>query len=213
VSEAAPHWNMWFAVMTRAVNDLFGYHTKESAELERSEALSFLTDEDGSWARRRNEIGTLIGIDGGLIREKIIAILESDDTEVPGAYRESLKHVEDARLMWHKQIAKRKAAHEERKRRAQIAAANRAGLRIARDRQLAEEKAAAALLARRLEMVARINPSDRDRLLFTALIDGGKTVRELGFAVDGEMGFDAIQKWLKKRSDIIETRGARYYLK
>ncbi|TDL78114.1 hypothetical protein E2L08_12505 [Palleronia sediminis] len=111
-----PEKRLLQAIIGQAVTDLFigkpHASTDEESSLARREALYFLTDATGGWARRRAELCLLIDYDPDQVRRSIIAIL--DGTTLPPA---SIgKGIGLARDLWAEQIAREKAAHEARTR-------------------------------------------------------------------------------------------------
>jgi hypothetical protein len=73
----------------------------EEAEQTKQDALSFLTQKAGGWAKRRNELCEAVGIDGDDMRVRVVRVLEGD-TLALGTYegRRELTHVAEARALW-----------------------------------------------------------------------------------------------------------------
>lgn len=71
-----------YAVLSRAIHDLFGVvgltSNKSEAEVAKQEALMFLTQATGGWAKRRNELCEAIGFDGDVVRSRVVRVLEGD---------------------------------------------------------------------------------------------------------------------------------------
>lgn len=63
--------------------------------------MHFWTAETGDAAKDRNLLCSCVGFDGGVMRERVISILEGDDRPIAayGGYSD-LKNVEDARVLW-----------------------------------------------------------------------------------------------------------------
>jgi len=107
-SRTPPEELLIFAVLSRAILDLFGPVTLTSNQAEgkkaRHEALRFLTDQSGGWAKRRTELCDAIGFDGDDVRARVIRVLEGD-TKALDVYegRGSLNHVEEARELWERE--------------------------------------------------------------------------------------------------------------
>ncbi len=94
-----------FSVLSRAILDLFGpvglTSTKEEAQQAKADALSFLTQKSGAWAKRRNDLCDAIGFDGDDVRARVIQVLEGDSTAL-ATYdgRRELTQVAQARALW-----------------------------------------------------------------------------------------------------------------
>lgn len=107
-SRTPPEELLIFAVLSRAILDLFGPTTLANNQAEgkqsRYEALRFLTDHSGAWAKRRTEECELIGFNGDDVRARVIRVLEGD-TKALDVYegRGSLNHVEEARELWERE--------------------------------------------------------------------------------------------------------------
>lgn len=103
-SRQSPEALLVFAILSRAIHDLFGsaiLTNSTEVALAKREALSFLTAERGPWAQQRATYCTLVGLDPDVLRSQIIRILEGDDG--PLAYYgggKELNQTEDARAMW-----------------------------------------------------------------------------------------------------------------
>ena len=111
-SRTPPEELLIFAVLSRAILDLFGPTTLASNQAEgkksRYEAIRFLTDHSGAWARRRIELCDAIGFNGDDVRARVVRVLEGD-TKALDHYegRGSLNHVEVARELWEREKAAR----------------------------------------------------------------------------------------------------------
>lgn len=119
-SRTPPEELLIFAVLSRAILDLFGPTTLASNQAEgrksRYEALRFLTDQSGAWAKRRTELCDAIGFDGDDVRARVMRVLEGD-TKALDVYegRGSLNHVEEARELWEREKQARADAQTRRK--------------------------------------------------------------------------------------------------
>ncbi|WP_170399051.1 hypothetical protein [Ruegeria arenilitoris] len=113
----APAHEMWRAVVSRAIFDLFSAiqmtsHPDEARVL-RDEALRFLTATSGGWARSRYDICTMADINPHLLRSRVVAILEGADVpELDG--RSSLSHIDEARAFWEALKGEDERAHAAR---------------------------------------------------------------------------------------------------
>ncbi len=111
-SRTPPEELLIFAVLSRAILDLFGPTTLASNQADgkksRYEALRFLTDCSGAWARRRTELCDAIGFNGDDVRARVVRVLEGD-TKALDHYegRGSLNHVEEARELWEREKSAR----------------------------------------------------------------------------------------------------------
>lgn len=118
-SRTPPEELLIFAVLSRAILDLFGPVTLTSNQAEgkkaRQDALRFLTDYSGAWAKRRTELCDAIGFDGDDVRSRVVRVLEGD-TKALDIYegRGSLNHVEVARELWEREKAERARATAQR---------------------------------------------------------------------------------------------------
>lgn len=92
------------AIIARAIRDLFGMPgstTPNELALIRRDALAFLTAKAGPWARHRNDLCDLVGLDGDILAARVIRVLEGDDKnlrEYDGGAE--LTGFEEARKMW-----------------------------------------------------------------------------------------------------------------
>lgn len=67
--------SLWAAVLMQALSDAFT--TKDGTPaIEKRTALCLLLDTSGTWARRRNEVASLAGLDGDSVRERCQRILD-----------------------------------------------------------------------------------------------------------------------------------------
>ena len=111
-SRTPPEELLIFAVLSRAILDLFGPTTLASNQAEgkksRYEAMRFLTDHSGAWAKRRTELCDAIGFNSADVRARVVRVLEGD-TKALDHYegRGSLNHVEEARELWEREKAAR----------------------------------------------------------------------------------------------------------
>lgn len=111
-SRTPPEELLIFAVLSRAILDLFGPTTLASNQAEgkksRYEAMRFLTDHSGAWAKRRTELCDAIGFNSDDVRARVVRVLEGD-TKALDHYegRDSLNHVEVARELWEREKAAR----------------------------------------------------------------------------------------------------------
>ncbi len=96
---------MIFSILSRAILDLFGSAgaTSHAEEMEktRSDALTFLTQETGAWARRRKELCEMVGMDSDLVRRRVVRVLEGDSSALDTYEgRGDLTHIDEARVFW-----------------------------------------------------------------------------------------------------------------
>lgn len=107
-SRTPPEELLIYAILSRAILDLFGPTTLASNQAEgkksRYEAIRFLTDHSGAWAKRRAELCDAIGFNGDDVRARVVRVLEGD-TKALDHYegRGSLNHVEEARELWERE--------------------------------------------------------------------------------------------------------------
>ncbi|MFD3189917.1 hypothetical protein ACFMPD_06535 [Sedimentitalea sp. HM32M-2] len=119
-SRTPPEELLIYAVLSRAILDLFGPTTLASNKAEgrksRYEALRFLTDHSGAWAKRRTELCDAIGFNGDDVRSRVVRVLEGD-TRALDVYegRGSLNHVTEARELWEREKQARADAQTRRK--------------------------------------------------------------------------------------------------
>ncbi|WP_299378230.1 hypothetical protein [uncultured Tateyamaria sp.] len=107
-SRTPPEELLIFAVLSRAILDLFGPNTLANNQAEgkksRYEALRFLTDHSGAWAKRRTELCDAIGFNGDDVRARVVRVLEGDSKALDHYEgRGSLNHVEEARELWERE--------------------------------------------------------------------------------------------------------------
>ena len=104
-SRTPPEELLIFSVLSRAITDLFGTvgltANADEAKVAKQDALTFLTQTSGGWAKRRNELCDAVGIDGDEMRDRVVRVLEGDlialDTyETRGA----LTDLAAARALW-----------------------------------------------------------------------------------------------------------------
>lgn len=104
-SRTPPEAALVFAVLSRAIQDLFGSVgtavTPDAVSVVRHAALHFWTSETGDAAKDRGLLCSFVGFDGGAMRERVISILEGDDRPIAAyvGYCE-LKFVKEAREIW-----------------------------------------------------------------------------------------------------------------
>lgn len=97
---------LYNAVLARAVTDLLAETAVALTDKDRFEAMRFLTDAEGPWARSREDICTILDRDPDEVRASIIAILEGGVAPsvrgAGGARRRELKpdSVARARALW-----------------------------------------------------------------------------------------------------------------
>ncbi len=106
-----------YAVLSRAIHDLFGVvgltSNKSEAEAAKHEALMFLTQATGGWAKRRNELCDAIGFDGEVVRTRVVRVLEGDTSALDTFDgRGALSDVAHARELW--ELEKQRSAQARR---------------------------------------------------------------------------------------------------
>ncbi|MEY8119982.1 hypothetical protein AB9F26_17225 [Falsihalocynthiibacter sp. BN13B15] len=104
-SRTTPEELLVFSILSRAILDLFGSvgltANEDEAKTAKRDALIFLTQKSGGWAKRRNELCEAIGVDGDDMRARVVRVLEGD-TMALETYetRGSLTQVAEARALW-----------------------------------------------------------------------------------------------------------------
>jgi hypothetical protein len=100
---ATPERHLWAAIVLRVISDLF-FPSTIIDPATRRRALTWLTSASGDLALDRRIACTFAGIDGDLLRKRIIAILNGD---VPFDYFPGVRNTEaaldEARAMWRAQ--------------------------------------------------------------------------------------------------------------
>jgi len=213
----SPEQDLILAVVKTAVDDL-----TSTDEFERFEAFQFFLQEKGSWADSRREYFSLIGLDEESVlhalRDKLLdppekpsknwTMYELYDVLPSTPFKASdLRDKVDLRYM---QMAGRlhhlmASGHIVRLNRGKFIRAD------CHDAWRAQELKAIAPPPPPAEPPP---PSTTQAALLYVLRDGPKTVREIGFAFDGEVGVDAIKQRLQRAAarGLIEKDGSAYRL-
>lgn len=184
-SRTPPEHALIIAILGRAILDLFGstgvtINPTEAANV-RHEALRFLTDTTGGWAKRRSDLCDVVGIDGDDMRDRVVRVLEGGDISLDVFdARNTIATVEGARELWaYQKLApeREQAARDERTR-----------------------KVNARTQFERLELIRRAHQNSHmnkahitETTIFEILRGGQKTIREILFALDGELETSAIR--------------------
>ena len=179
-SRTPPEHALIIAILGRAVLDLFGAcpaSNSDEAENARHEALVFLTASSGGWANRRRELCDVVGIDGDDMRDRVVQILEGASISLAAFdARNTHTNVDKARQCW---------AHEK-------AAPTRQ--QAAREEQARKVKARTGAIG----TATPTKPQITRTTVLETLRDGPKTIREIGFALDGELETSSIRQHLEK---------------
>ncbi|WP_170411272.1 hypothetical protein [Ruegeria atlantica] len=98
------------AIIMQAYRDLFMPIQKNAAsagitQLEQDQAISFLTDHQGAFARHRNDLCSLIGWDGDVLAACIRRMMEGEEFPIvsdknASSFRKHLQGVERVRVRW-----------------------------------------------------------------------------------------------------------------
>lgn len=232
----SPEVRLCRAIIARVIEDLFGSLGPEanSHAAVRKQALNWLTASAGSTAWDRDHLCSLAGLDGEVLRRRVIAILEG--RLVPGFFADTRRNgdnLTNARALWGAQNAGKAAQRTEdakvaeAQRIAEAEAAKAQADWLARRkadaenrRKKAEEQAAlkARIAARREEAMAAATRKDakikQSAALLRLLRDGPKTMRELFFDMGGTMDKEAIRWRLNKAREagLAELNGTTWKL-
>jgi hypothetical protein len=68
---------LWAAVLAQVLSDAFGESRRPIAESEQTKARSFCLADSGQWAKEREVVCALAGIDPAAFREKVLALHEA----------------------------------------------------------------------------------------------------------------------------------------
>jgi len=104
-SRVPPEVLLIFSILSRAILDLFGTvgltANADEAAVAKHEALMFLTQETGGWAKRRRELCDAVGIESDEMRDHVVRVLEGDKLGLDQwDMRYELADVETARELW-----------------------------------------------------------------------------------------------------------------
>ncbi len=218
-SGPTPETRLVHAILAQAIEDLFGSCIdlgRTNKDHMREQALIFLTAESGEHAKHRNDLCSLAGFDGEVLRSRIIAILEgrrSADFFLEGKGRRDLKGTAEARAMWaEKQASSTQAQADWLARRQRDAEKRRAE---ASRRDFVTQQTALAtpeLEARIVQAIAQDPKVKQAAALVRALVDGPKTVRELG--IISAIDVDAIRWRMVKaeQAGLVQKAGTTWML-
>jgi hypothetical protein len=194
-SRVPPEHRLIVSNINRAVLDLFSKvmltSTPDEATVIKHDALRFLTATGGPWATRRRELCVEIGYCPDHVRSSIIAILNGRNLKTLDE-RYSFNDIENARKLWGDQKLASEAAQTARLARAAT---------IAERREAAREKEAIAQThAPKAALHDALGGGPVARVAAT-LFDRPLTIRQIGFALDGNLDTVTIRKWLLQAQD------------
>lgn len=211
-AERSPETNLAVAIVAQAYRDLFlGQIVGEvepAARMARVEAMAFLTDPEGPWARSRERICAAFDFNPDVVRQQTIRWLEGEPVP-PFAYgrkKQPPEGVETARALWEEQkaVAARRAqqqvARAQEKKRQRILAAG-AQIKQASD-ALQSARLRAANAHHVASILSRSTPGPKSmqaaciEKVISVLADGPKSARDLFFALDGEHSPESIRTTL-----------------
>lgn len=193
-SRDPPAVRLVHAIIARAVHDLLGAvgsNVEGSAlDVARRDALVFLTASSGAWGDSRQRLCDSVGLCPDALRERIIAILEGDDSALKsydgGAF---LNQVDTARTMW-----------AERKRPPAVITARLPRI-VYKEDVLPEARKPVRPKAHEIRSA-----------IIDALRDGPKSIREIGWSIDGVCDSTVIRKHLMDAvADGIVERDSIYW--
>jgi hypothetical protein len=103
-SRMPPETRFVRAILAQAVSDLFGslsILTPHQQRHERQDALLFLTATSGKWFEQRETFCSLVGIDPGIFRDRIVAILDGrSNASLPFDHGGHADGMAQARALW-----------------------------------------------------------------------------------------------------------------
>ena len=98
------------AIIMQAYRDLFASVRSDASasfttQTDQDQAISFLTDQMGAYARHRNHLCSLIGWDGDVLADRVCAMMDGDDfplpaDKTPAAQKRHTEAVEHIRSRW-----------------------------------------------------------------------------------------------------------------
>ena len=189
-SGPSPEVRLVRAILAQAIQDLFGSCIdlgRTNKDHMREQALTFLTAEGGQHAKHRNDLCSLAGFDGDVLRPRIIATLEGRlpvDFLLEGKGRRDLKSIEEARAMWASKQASAAQAEATWLARRTADAEKRKAEADHRDHVARQTAAAAAELEARLASAIAQDPKvQQATALIRALADGPMTSKQLCNAI------------------------------
>lgn len=196
-SHTLPEELLVFSVLSRAILDLFGSvgltANADEAKMAKQEALMFLTQKTGGWAKRRNELCDAIGIDGDDMRARVVRVLEGDTLALETyETRGALTHVAEARALWEHE----KGATER---------ARTATIEAKRNRRKEKPTPPRNTITKYSEV----------RLIVFKLLDQPHTFKDLITATNGDVSDTAIRRVLSigiEKGDVINPENATYVL-
>lgn len=200
-----------FSVLSRAILDLFGSvgltANADEAKMAKQEALMFLTQKTGGWAKRRNELCDAIGIDGDDMRARVVRVLEGDTLALETyETRGGLTHVAEARVLWE---------HEK----GAIERARTATIEAKRNRRNASTPT--IISPRNVSTPTITSPRNtitkysEVRPIVFKLLDQPHTFKDLITATNGDVSDATIRKVLSigiEKGDLIKPENAAYVL-
>ncbi len=191
--EASPEVKLGFAIIARAVTDLFIGASNEPSQKDaiRHEALRFLTDASGPWAESRRDFCLICNFDPDQVRERMIDILEglADMHFGHDGRQQLLSRLDDTRALW----ARHKEGHVVRAGAQKLRDKNRH--RIAAKREQLDRLMTFLELPRRFGEIKKelSKTQGSTRLLLDDLIEQRKVIRteEGGYVLAPQLSVEA----------------------
>jgi len=202
-SRTPPEELLILSVLSRAILDLFGTvgltANADEAASAKSDALAFLTQNTGGWAKRRKEICEAVGMDGDIVRNRVIRVLEGGSSALD-TYdgRGDLSCIDEARALW-----EHEKGATERARIASIEARRRRATNPVRPKKPAVKRIYSAITSR----------ADVEPIVYNLLTEP-HTFRDLIFATDGDVSEWSIRSVLRRgvEDGKIRLEGRTYIL-
>ncbi|WP_299850595.1 hypothetical protein [uncultured Roseovarius sp.] len=190
-----------FSILSRAILDLFGSvgltADADEAKTARQEALIFLTQRTGGWAKRRNELCDAIGIDGDDMRARVVRVLEGDTLALETyETRGALTHVAEARALW---------VHEK----GAIERAREATIEAKRYRRNVSTSTSTKPPRNTITKYSEVRP------IIFKLLDRPRAFKDLITATNGDVSDSTIRDVLRigiEKGDVIKPESATYVL-
>lgn len=196
-SRTPPEELLIFSILSRAIVDLFGTvgmtANEDEAKVAKQDALMFLTQKTGGWAKRRRELCDAVGIDADEMRDRVVRVLEGDNLALDTyETRGALTHVSEAQALWEYE----KGATE----RARVASIE--AKRYRRKVKLAPKKNS-------------ITKYSEVRPVILALLDRPRTFKDLTIVTNGDVSDTVIRKVLQNgvaKGELIKPHTDTYVL-
>lgn len=211
-SRIPPERRLIASVISRAVLDLFSKvmltSNNDEAAVVKRDAMLFLTASGGPWAKRRRDLCVAVDMCPDKVRRNVIEVLEGRDVVLIDD-RHAFNDIAAARAMWNDQARREQAAHEARVAQAEVARqrkAHEAAMKAEREAHDTERNAVA-----RLHQLLGDGPVTR---VCATLINGPLTIRQMGFALNGDLDSSVIRVRLLKaqKRGIVAKDGAEWRL-